>query len=93
MSDLETLSAKKLHEVIARRDKRLRETLDATIAAGMGSLRYSEVVDLAKGSSLLSKTKIALDYLNARRDWQVACDELDSRKRWGGTDKPIKRRA
>lgn len=91
MSDLETLSAKKLHEVIARCDKRFAEALDATIKAGMAELRHSDLVELAKGSSLLVKTKIALDYLNARRDWRVAIDELDRRKAYSGTDKPIKR--
>ncbi len=91
MSDLSTLSAKKLHEVIARRNAHWKATLDATIAAGMGELRYSEIVELAKGSSLLNKTQLALNYLNARRDWMTAMDELDARKAYHGGDKPIKR--
>lgn len=91
MSDLSTLSAKKLHEVIARRNAHWKATLDATIAAGMGEMRYSEIVELAKGSSLVGKTQLALNYLNARRDWIAAEDELEARKAYHGSDKPIKR--
>jgi len=91
MSDLSTLSAKKLHEVIERRNAHWKATLDATIAAGMGGLRYSDIVELAKGSALLNKTQLALNYLNARHDWTVAMDELDARKAYHGGDKPIKR--
>lgn len=91
MSDLSTLSAKKLHEVIARRSAHWKATLDATIAAGMGEMRHSEIVELAKGSSLLNKTQLALNYLNARRDYHIALDELDARKAYHGGDKPIKR--
>ncbi len=91
MNDIETLSAKKLHALIAKRDAHWKATLDATIAAGMGDLRYSEIVELAKGSMLLRRVRLANDYLNARRDWKIAYDELDRRKAWHGSDKPIKR--
>lgn len=91
MSDLSTLSAKKLHEVIARRDAHWTKTLDATIAAGMGQMRFSEIVEFAKGSDLLPKVQLARDYLNARHDWKVARDELDYRMSYQGNDKPVKR--
>lgn len=91
MSDLAKLSAKKLHEVIARRNAHWTKTLDATIAAGMGEMRFSDIVDLAKGSSLVSKVVLARDYLNAWRDWKAANDELDARRTYHGSDKPIKR--
>lgn len=91
MTDLSTLSAKKLHAVIAARDARWKAVLDATIAAGMGEMRFSDIVDLAKGSKLLTKVQIANDYLNARLDWRNAHDELDRRKDYHGSDKPIKR--
>lgn len=90
MADLATLSAKKLHEVIARCDARWSEMLDATIRAGMGDYRHSDMVETAKGSSLLSKTSLARDYLNARHDWKVAHDELDRRRTFHGSDRPIK---
>lgn len=93
MSNLETLSAKKLHEVIKRRDARWREMLDATIAAGLGNARFSDMVEFAKGSTLLGRTKIARDYLSAHHDWKVAMDEIDRRKAYHGSDKPIPRRA
>lgn len=91
MSDLATLSAKKLHEVIARRNAHWTKTLDASIAAGMSHYRFSDMVEAAKGSSLISKTLLARDYLNARHDWEVAHDELDARMTYHGSDKPIKR--
>ena len=91
MTDLSTLSAKKLHEVIARRSAHWIATLDAAIAAGMGEMCHSEIVELAKGSSLLNKTQLARDYLNACRDYHAALDELAARKAYHGGDKPIKR--
>lgn len=91
MSDLAKLSAKKLHAVIAQREKHWSATLDATIRAGLGEVRYSEMVELAKGSSLLARTAVALAYLNARHDVKAAWDELDARKAYHGSDKPIKR--
>lgn len=72
MSDLAKLSAKRLHAAIALRDTHWKATLDRTIAAGMGQTTFREMVELAKGSSLLSRTQLALDYLNARHDWRVA---------------------
>jgi hypothetical protein len=93
LSDLSTLSAPKLHAVIAKRDTHWKATLDRTIAAGMGDMRFSDIVELAKGSSLVGKTLLARDYLNARHDWRVAMDELDARRTYHGGDKPIKRRA
>ena len=91
MSDLESLSAKKLHAVIAQRDARWSAALDATLRAGMSDMRHSDIVELAKGSALLSRAQIARDYLNARHDWKVAHDELDRRKDFHGSDKPIRK--
>lgn len=93
MSDYAKLSAPKLHKVIAARYARYTETLDATLRAGMGDLRHSDLVELAKGSSLLVKSNLARDYLNARHDWKVVADELDARRDYHGSDKPIKRPA
>lgn len=90
-TDYSKLSAKKLHEVIAKREARWSEMLDAVIKAGWGNARYSDIVEMAKGSSLLDSTKLAQDYLNARHDVDVVRDELDARRRWHGSDKPIKR--
>ena len=93
MSDLATLSGPNLQALLERRNTHWKATLDRTIAAGMGEMRFSDIVELAKGSALLSRTQLALDYLNARRDWKVAQDELDARRDYHGSDKPIKRRA
>lgn len=91
MTDLAKLSAKRLHEVIASRDAIWTKMLNETIAAGMGQLRHSEIEQLAKGSSLLTKTRIARDYLSARQEWREALGELDARKAYHGSDKPIRR--
>lgn len=91
MTDLSKLSAKKLHGTIARLNVAYRASLDATIAAGMGDMRHSDIVELAKCSSLLHKAELARNYLNARKAWADAMDELDARKAFHGGDKPIKR--
>ena len=91
MSDLEKLSGKKLREVIARRDARWSEVLDRTLAAGMGQMRHSDMVEAAKGSSLSSRAVLAREYLNARHDWKIARDELDRRMDYQGSDKPIRK--
>jgi len=93
VTNLETLSARKLHDLIAKRDARLKETLDATIRAGMGALTYSQVAEIAKGSSLIGHAELARAYISARQEWNAAHIELDRRKAWHGSDKPIRKRA
>jgi hypothetical protein len=90
MSDLETLSAKKLHTVISARNARWDEVLTHMIQAGLGHATFVQIVEISKGSSLLSRTVLARDYLNASHDWKVAMDELDRRRAYHGSDRPIK---
>ena len=92
MLNLETLSAKKLHETIKRLDARWSETLDATIKAGMGNFTHTQMVECAGKSSLITRACLARDYLNARRDWVAAQAELDRRKAYHGSDRPIPRK-
>lgn len=89
--NLSKLSGPKLRALIAKRDAERGAALDATIAAGMGMMRHSDIEALAKGSSLLSKTLLARRYLQTRGAWLEAVEELDARKAYHGGDKPIKR--
>lgn len=91
MTDLTKLSAKKLHELIAKRDTARGAALDATIAAGMGMMKHSDIVALAAGDALLENVRIAREYLSTRATWLEAVEELDSRRTYHGGDKPIKR--
>lgn len=91
--DLSKLSAKALHAEIHKRDMARCKALDATIRAGMGNMRHADIVELSKGSSLLSRVMLARDYLTTCAAWVEADDELMARKRWHGTDKPICKRA
>jgi hypothetical protein len=92
MTDLTKLSGPKLRAIIAKRETERNAALDATIAAGMGQMRHADIVELSNGSPLLVNTQIARTYLTTRQAWLEAMDELDDRKRYHGSDKPIKRK-
>lgn len=88
---LTKLSGPKLRALIAKRDTERGAALDATIAAGMGMMRHCDIEALAKGSSLASNVVLARAYLNTRAAWLDAVLELESRQKYHGGDKPIKR--
>ena len=90
---LEKLSGPKLRAEIAKRSAEQSRLIDAAIAAGMGEMRHSDIVELAKGSSLLSKVLLAREYLAASEAFHAAHEEMAARKRYHGGDKPIRRRA
>lgn len=90
MVDLTKLSGPKLHALIAKRDAKRVTALDAAIAAGMGMMRHSEIVELSTQNALLEKPRLAREYLLTRANWLEAVEELDARKRYHGGDKPIK---
>jgi hypothetical protein len=91
MTDLTKLSGPKLHALIAKRDSERSAALDATIAAGMGLMRHSDIEALAAGSSLVGNSLLARTYLSTRAAWLDAVLELDARRAYHGGDKPIKR--
>mgnify|MGYP001602931663 CR=1 FL=1 len=91
MTAIEKLSGPKLHALIAKRDAACSAALDATIAAGMGMMKHSDIVALSTGSELVEKVRLAREYLMTRAEWANAHDELDARRRYQGSDKPIKR--
>lgn len=90
MPALSKLSAKKLREEIAKREKPMRELRDRVLAAGFGDARYSDLREFAKKSSLLSKVVLVREYLAAFDSVQEARDELAARERFHGSDKPIR---
>lgn len=92
MSNLSNLSGPKLQALIAARNARWSAALDATLRAGMGEMRHSDIAELARGSSLVNRVAIAREYIDARSDWAAAMDELDKRRDYHGSDKPIKAR-
>lgn len=89
--DIAKLSARKLNELLEKRDVEKCRLRDAVIAAGFGEWRGNELREFAKGSSLLSKVVLVREYLAASDAWQEANAELDARRRYHGGDKPIKR--
>lgn len=91
MKDLTKISGPRLEAEIKRATTVRNMILDATIAAGMGEMRHSEIVELAKGSSLLSKVNLARRYVEACTEFHAAHEEMDARKRYHGGTKPIKR--
>lgn len=91
--DITKLSAAKLHAHIAAANARHTRVLDAVIAHGMGSYTGAQMAEIAKGSSLLARTMLARELIEARDAYLSALNELDARRRWHGGDKPIKRPA
>lgn len=89
--DLTKLSGRKLELEISKRSTAHKAMLDRVIAAGMGQMRGTEIRDLAKGSSLLSKTLLAREWVAVSDAYQEANDELYARQRYHGGNKPIKR--
>ena len=79
MNDYRRLSDKELENVAYRINNHFNVISDKVIQSGMGHMAFSEIVDLAKGSTLIVRVKLAQDYLNARRDWYVVNSELDRR--------------
>lgn len=91
MTDLTKLSAPKLRELARQTRLRWGEVLDAALAAGMGSCTLRDIEEIAKGDTLVSKTRIAQDYVAARQEWVRVQDELDARKDFHGSDRPIRK--
>jgi len=86
--DLTRLSARKLHDVIAKRDAAHSATLAETISAGYGNLTGAQVRERAKAGDY-----VCLRHVTALDAWLEATQELDARRRWHGEDKPIRKRA
>lgn len=93
MTDLSKLSAKKLLAEIDARSKAHSANVDSMIQHGYGHCRGSDIREFAKGSSLLARTLLARRWVETQDARQAAFDEQDARRRYHGSDKPIKRTA
>lgn len=93
MAALSKLSGPKLQALIVERNRAWGLALDATIASGMGHMRGSEIHTLAQeGDTLLHRVRVAREYVTTRALWLEAMDELDARRAYHGSDKPIKKK-
>lgn len=84
--NLPALSAAKLLAEIAKRDETHSSLLNETIAAGYGDTKHNDIAILAstKAFPLLVEYMVAFDELREARA------ELELRRRWHGSDRPIK---
>lgn len=89
--DLSKLSANKLAAEITKRSGIALVACDATIAAGLGQIRFNDMVEMAKGDD--KNAKLARHYVDAQRAHTIAIHERDARRRYHGGDHPISRRA
>ncbi len=90
--DLTRLSATKLRAETEKRETAHGLQLAAIIAAGFGDARMSDLWEWSRESALLPRTQLAKAYCQTREAEQACYDELHARRRWHGSDKPIKRR-
>lgn len=91
--DLAKLSEKKLVEESKRREAVYNASIDAAISAGLGEVRHSDMAEIAAGTSLLHRVLVARDYLAAWEAQKAIWAEIDARKVYHGSLKPIKRPA
>lgn len=91
--DLAKMSGPKLRTRIQILDAEDSASIKRLIAAGLGGARGSDIADLAKGSSLLAKVRLAREHMQIRERLNAARDELEARHRYHGSDRPIRRAA
>lgn len=89
--DLAKLSAKKLQAEIAKRDAAHMWNVDAFIQSGRGYMTGEAIREAAKGSGLLILTQLARAWVKSSDARREAWDEEEARRRYHGSDKPIKR--
>lgn len=89
MVDVTKLSARKLQELYDRRQAASSTNCTALINAGRGMERGNEIY--AKG--VAGSDPLSIEYVALTNALREVLDEMDARKRYGGTLKPIKRAA
>ena len=87
---LATLSAAKLHALIARLQAEASDVNTRAIEAGMGHMRYSETEALARQNLATPQGLLAVEYIARSERYSAARAELARRYAWHGSDKPIK---
>jgi hypothetical protein len=88
MPNLETLSANKLALEIDKRDKRHSAALRAVIDAGYGNHTGNQLSALYEAGKADS---VVIENVTASRAYMEAINEQDRRRRYHGSDKPIKK--
>lgn len=91
MVDLSTVPARKLLATIEKRAARVSVNTTALINAGYGSMRGSDIRERA--NDLACGEPLFREYVDAMDSVQEAYAEQAARRRYHGTDRPIKRRA
>lgn len=86
MFDVTKLSARKLQEIYDKRQAVSSANCSALIAAGRGMERGSEIY--AKG--VAGVDPLSIEYVEITDKLREVIDEMEVRKRWGGTLKPIR---
>jgi hypothetical protein len=89
---LETLSAAKLHALIAKRDAAHTVLTREFIARGLGHYRSADIRAAALDDASPAH-RLACDYVKADDALYAARSELEARRRYHGGDKPIRRAA
>lgn len=82
---IEKLSARELNTAYDKKLAALAKAGKAVVDAGRGSELVSE--------TMVKTDPISLAYASARNAFQPLADELMARRRWHGSDMPIKRSA
>jgi hypothetical protein len=86
--DITKLSERKLQELYDKRQARCSINCTALINAGRGMERGNEIY--AKG--VTGTDPLSIEYKESTDAVRVVIDEMNARKRWHGSLKPIKRR-
>lgn len=89
--NLSKMSARALEQEHATRLAADSAACNACIAANMGHMRFSDIAAHAKGSSLLATVRIARAYISAHAAVQETYAEMDRRKTYHGSLKPIRK--
>ena len=87
MLDLAKISASKLEAIYAERQAACSANCTALINAGRGLERGNEIY--AKG--VAGADPLSVEYATLTDAVRAVIDEMESRKRWHGSLKPIKR--
>lgn len=89
MTDLATLSSRKLEALYAKLQAKCSLNCTALINAGRGMERGNEIY--AKGAAGIDQ--LSIEYVKHSDAVQIVIAEMEARKRYHGTLRPIKRHA
>ena len=88
MVDFSNVSESMLRTMYDKRGDEWGASLDRVIALGYGDVRFSDMEALARDGDA-----VAVAHLAVWRKLKDVTDEMERRKRWHGSLKPIRKRA